>query len=304
MDCRICIKYIIFILLAFFVSSCSEKEEKKVDNTIKLKSENNSLIEKKEETVTASEVINEKTIINGSREEEVLTGFTLAISQIMIEEGIFVPNCSKLATTKFISLNDCQEVAGKYFGFYEITDEGNYKKVEDIFENGVIDNQLEIRSTDIEYFDYTKNPLLNDSYKIREVIAMSGDSELLKSLENFIPADDEDTKKLLENKIALLDKFEIKYTDFNKGDFNTNSETSKVNEENNNAAGQEFNNYNDKGTEEVTDKTNIIATQLAILKEQNRKTKAALANDPNNQQLINQNNEELRQIAILEEQLK
>lgn len=301
------IKYFIFILVAFFITSCSEKEDKKVDNTIKLKSEQAVVITKKEqENIKPKEVFVEKTVISGAREEEVLAGFTLAISQIMIEEGVFVPSCDKLAATKFISYNDCEEVAGKYFGFYEITDEGSYKKVEDLFENGVIDNQIEIRSTDIEYFDYTKNPLLNDSYKIREVIAISGDSQLLKSLENFIPIGDVETKKLLEQKIALLDKFEIKDSDFNQDrNFNENTEAIKENiKDDNSSNGDNYLAAKNNNEQEQVNNNAIIESQLAILKQQNQRTKAALANDPSNQQLINQNNEELRQIAILEAQLK
>ncbi|MCP4970959.1 MAG: hypothetical protein GY932_10235, partial [Arcobacter sp.] len=142
-------------------------------------------------------------VVDGARDEKLLDAFGLAVSQVMIEEGVSVPDCTALAKTKYITKEECEEITDKYTGFYEITEDGEAKKVDDIFSAGIKGEEVQLQDK-IEFFDSSGNPLLQNSIEFEEFVENSDDIETLKKLKNKIGKKDKAKLENIKKKIDFL----------------------------------------------------------------------------------------------------
>jgi polyhydroxyalkanoate synthesis regulator phasin len=200
-------KIFILVILLVFISGCSDKEEKKVvQKKVEIKKQPVKELVKKvqinqDKNVSFSQTVEaDGIVVDGARDEELLDAFGLAVSQIMTEEGVSVPDCTAIAKTEYLTKEECDAISDKYFGFYDIyTDDGVAKKVEDVFEKGIAGDSVEIREEQIEYFDSSGNPLLDNLVEFEEFVDKADNKELLEDLLRTIP----DSKMNMKEKIKL-----------------------------------------------------------------------------------------------------
>jgi len=300
----------IFLILILF-DGCSKKDEEKPKyNDIKLQSDsltankiatqvaelNKTLALKQEQNLTVYDSTQGKMVISGAADQEILNGFALAISQVMIEEGVSIPDCSSLAKTGYLTKEDCDSISNKYFGFYDFDENGNIRKIDDVLLEGLAGEDIQIRSDDIEYFDNSNNPLLGDFVKFKDFVSMSGDIDLLKSYKNIIPNSKVEMQKLLDNQIFKISQYETNKID------STNEVSVYQNKTKQNESSVPTNNSN-TNSNSGSDSKEILKSVLASLKIQHARTKSGLDSNPNDPQLRRLYEQEAQQIASLESQL-
>jgi hypothetical protein len=194
------------IILSVLVSGCFEEEKPK---KVKKREATNYLAKKVpvDTNKSLSKVVEDDGIvIDGSRDEQLLDAFGLAVSQVIVEEGVSVPDCSALAKTGYLTQEDCKEISDKYFGFYEIDMiTGEAKKVDDVFKAGVSGAEINIRDSEAELFDSSGNPLLNNIVEFEEVVDNSNDSNFLRELSAKIPKENQEMQKIVDERLSFLE---------------------------------------------------------------------------------------------------
>jgi hypothetical protein len=203
--------FIFFITLSFQACFSSDDKETRQIDTVKKQQQKqlNLLINKVKQTKDSNKTLSEQIeedgiVIDGARDEELLDSFNLAVSQVMMEEGVSVPDCTMLSKTDFLTKDECDEISEKYFGFYDIYGgDGEIKKVDDVFAEGILGDTVEIRNEKIKYFDSSGNPLLENQIEFDELVDNSNDLEMLKDLELEL-GDKEEMKNRIKEKIRFL----------------------------------------------------------------------------------------------------
>lgn len=307
---------IVLTILALFFG-CSKKEIKDDlrDNepvqTQVMQKLISTAIKANEMNTTLSDAIQEDgVVIDGAREEALFDAFGLAISQIIIQEGVTVPSCASLASTGYISQQDCDEITQRYFGFYDINEDGNAQKVDDMFSDGIVAEEINIRDARIEYFDNSNNPLIRDLFKLKEIIKNSSDLTLLQSIKYGLPLEGTPIEKELDKKILLLggtlkeptaQEVRISMQDLQRkklveGD--KKSQTTPTTDGSKNTDSK----TNTEREQKLAAYT-LISSQLSSLKSKHEGTRIQMQQDPDNQNLIDTYNDEERQISALEQEL-
>lgn len=310
--------FLILTIIFIMLSGCSKKEIKEdVDDDINPKTNQSvkflveqSIKAKENNTTLSNTVENSGIIIDGAKDEALFDAFGLAVSQIIVEEGVSVPSCAKIAETGYLSQDDCNKITEKYFGFYEIGDDGTAKKVDDLFFDGVAGEEINIREAKIEYFDNRNNPLLGNFIKLKEIIKKSTDLTLLKSIKNSLPLDDTMLQKELDKKILLLggtlkeptsEELRISLVPIDDK-LNGVQKPEKEKQQNNSQNNEKQQNTNQEKEKNLTAYT-LISSQLLSLKSTHESTKTQMQQDANNAELIKRYNQEEMQIAALEQEL-
>lgn len=204
------INLIFLVIVSILLSGCFEDDKpKKVQ---KKKVATNYLANKvpTDTNKSLSKVVEDDgIIIDGSRDEQLLDAFGLAVSQVIVEEGVSVPDCAALAKTGYLTQEDCKEISDKYFGFYEIDMiTGEAKKVDDVFKAGVSGAEINIRDSEAELFDSSGNPLLNNLVEFEEVVDNSNDPKFLRELSAKVPKENQEMKKMVNERLEFLDELE------------------------------------------------------------------------------------------------
>jgi hypothetical protein len=203
------INIIFLLILGIVFSGCFEEEKPK---KVKKRQATNYMAQKVpvDSNKSLSEVVEDDGIvIDGSRDEQLLDAFGLAVSQVIVEEGVSVPDCTALAKTGYLSQEDCKEISDKYFGFYEIDMiTGEAKKVDDVFKAGVSGAEINIRDSEAELFDSSGNPLLNNIVEFEEVVDNSNDSNFLRELSKKVPKENQEMQKIVEERLDFLEDLE------------------------------------------------------------------------------------------------
>jgi hypothetical protein len=211
-------RYIFLIIAVLIFSGCFGEEEKKTVKKIKKKVKKEPVKElvKKvkingENNESFSDTIEaDGIVVDGARDEELLDAFGLAVSQIMTEEGVSVPDCTAIAKTEYLTKEECDEISEKYFGFYDIyTIDGTVKKVEDVFEQGISGEAVEIRDEQIEYFDSSGNPLLDNLVEFEEFVEDTSNEEVLEDLLSKIPKNKLILQKKVKEKLEFIKALSI-----------------------------------------------------------------------------------------------
>ena len=198
-------KYLIIVIfVGLLFSACNDDEDitkKKKHSRVLV----NKVIETKDKNTSLSDTLKDDGItIDGFKDEKLLDSFQLAVSQVMVEDGVSVPNCKDLSATGYISLEDCEDITNKYFGFYEIDESGNASKVDNLFKNGVKGAEIEIKEGEVEFFDSSGNPLLDNEVEFEETVDNSNDLGFLNKLENTIPTNKIEFKEKIKARIDFL----------------------------------------------------------------------------------------------------
>lgn len=192
--------FLIIVCTVLFFQGCFEEEKpKKVVKKQTATSYIVNKVPKVDSNKTLSEVVeNDGIVIDGSHDEHLLDAFGLAVSQVIVEDGVSVPDCSSLSKTGHITIDECKEISEKYFGFYEIDMlTGDVSKVDDVFKDGIAGSEIAIRDSDVELFDSSGNPLLNNRVEFEQMVDNSDDPVFLENLAKKVPKD----KTVLQQKI-------------------------------------------------------------------------------------------------------
>jgi len=304
-------KIIIFnLIIAFTFNACFSEEKKVVTKKIKkepVKYMVNKVKKIVDRNTTLSKIVQEDGIVvDGSRDEDLLDAFGLAVSKIMEEEGISVPDCSALAKTEFITKDECDEISDKYFGFYDIyTEDGVVKKVDDVFENGIVGEDIEIREGSVDFFDSSGNPLLDNQVEFEELVDENDDIELLRNLKSKIPKEKIEMLQKITQKLDFL-KDKKEQEDKIQENINKNIKKEKVEKviESNNkitiANDSTSNNEYKKSLSLYTAKSSTLRNLIA----QHKQTDLQLQKEPNNQRIIDKYNKEELDISLLEQEVE
>ena len=294
--------FILPIIFIFIFSGCFS-EEKKV---VKKRKQVNYMAEKvnnlKDNKEKLSKVVeNDGIVVDGARDERLLDAFGLAVSQVMVEEGVSVPDCISVAKTGYLSEDECKEITDKYTGFYNLTEDGSAEKVDNIFTDGIKGKDVELGES--EFFDSSGNPLLDNSLEFDELVVNSDDLDMLKKLKSKIPSGKNAMLETIDGKISFLE--DIKEEEQKQ---EVEKEIIRVIEKEANAnsySANEGSSSNDSGTE-TEDTSNLYSNALSRLKiaiSTHETTERELSRDPENEKLIEQYNAEAVEISILEGQV-
>ena len=294
--------FILPIIFIFIFSGCFS-EEKKV---VKKRKQVNYMAEKvnnlKDNKEKLSKVVeNDGIVVDGARDERLLDAFGLAVSQVMVEEGVSVPDCISVAKTGYLSEDECKEITDKYTGFYNLTEDGSAEKVDNIFTDGIKGKDVELGES--EFFDSSGNPLLDNSLEFDELVVNSDDLDMLKKLKSKIPSGKNAMLETIDGKISFLE--DIKEEEEKQ---EVEKEIIRVIEKEANAnsySANEGSSSNDSGTE-TEDTSNLYSNALSRLKiaiSTHETTERELSRDPENEKLIEQYNAEAVEISILEGQV-
>lgn len=201
------IRNILIISVNIFILTGCLQEEKKVEKKrAPIENMTQKVVKKVTKEKPLSKVVEEDGIVvDGARDEKLLDAFGLAVSQVMINEGVSVPNCESLSKTGFLSKEECEEITEKYTGFYEVTEDGGVVKVDNIFDQGIKGKGVEL-SEGIEFFDSSGNPLLDNEIEFNEYVANNNDLDILKKLKAEIPKEKIEMLKNIEQKIGFLEE--------------------------------------------------------------------------------------------------
>ena len=302
-------KIIINTLIIFIFLGCFGEEKKVVTKKVK-KEPVKYMVEKVKKIVdkntSLSQIVQEDGIVvDGSRDEDLLDAFGLAVSKIMEEEGISVPDCTALSETQFITKEECDEISDKYFGFYDIyTEDGIAKKVDDVFENGVVGKDVEIREGSIDFFDSSGNPLLNNQVEFEELVDETNDIDILNKLKQSIPKEKIEMLKKVKQKLAFLD--DVRNEEKRVVETRKKIQTQKKVEKSrvNNASIYSNEQVNTSDQDKSRRMYNQKSSALSALIAQHKRTNSALMRDSSNQKLIDKYNQEEIDIAILEQEVE
>lgn len=223
-------------------------------------------------------------IVSGATGDRLLKAFTLAMSQVIIEEGVVVPDCGSLADTGYLTKEECDGINGKYFGFYDFSEDGEVTKVGDSLASTILGEELKIRDGQINYFDNKNNPLLGDFVKLRSFIKNSPDITALRTIKQMLGnKSNEQIDKLLDDKIGRLAKLEPKDNEPLRTPLldPTKKDTPKASSNNDNTNA----NKNTDNNQKQENNSALYEMQLASLKLQLEYISKLLANDPNNASL-------------------
>jgi ElaB/YqjD/DUF883 family membrane-anchored ribosome-binding protein len=306
-------KYIYLIITVLIFSGCFGEEEtkkvvkkeavkkvvkkepvKELVKKVKVQSDTN---ESFSDTIEADGIV-----VDGARDEELLDAFGLAVSQIMTEEGVSVPDCTAIAKTEYLTKEECDEISEKYFGFYDIyTEDGVARKIEDVFEDGVAGEDVEIRNEQVEYFDSSGNPLLDNLIEFEEFVDESNDEEVLTSLLSNIPNEKTELKEKVQNKLDFL-KDVIKQTQ--EDELQKVQEVAPKEEKENTKI--EETSYDSAPQEEGLTKSQCLAknSQLNDYKSQLKRVEMDLNNQPDNEKHVDRYNDITMNISILESEVE
>ena len=121
-----------FVIASIILSGCSDKEKSKVRKPVQKMV--NIVKKTMDKNTTLSKVVEEDGIVvHGARDEELLDAFGLAVSQVIVQDGVSVPDCPALEKTGYLTKEECEEISTKYFGFYEVGEVGMATKIDDEF---------------------------------------------------------------------------------------------------------------------------------------------------------------------------
>jgi len=302
---------ILHIGISLLFLGCFEEEKKIVKK--KIKKEPVEYMVKKvqkimDKNTTLSTIIEEEGIvIDGSRDEDLLDAFGLAVSKVMEEEGVSVPDCTALAKTEFLSKEECDEISDKYFGFYDIySEEGKISKVDDVFSTGIAGEDIEIREGEIEFFDSSGNPLLNNQVEFEEMVDENSDIDILKKLKAAIPKEKIEMLKKIEKKINFLKEIE----DNNKKENITIKASKTIKEDKDIEKSENITDFNHSDLDSNSDdrKSNMALygnakNALSNLISEHKRTELRMVREPNNQKLIDKYNQEEIDISLLEQKV-
>ncbi|HIP11086.1 MAG TPA: hypothetical protein EYG73_00070 [Arcobacter sp.] len=302
---------ILHIGISLLFLGCFEEEKKIVKK--KIKKEPVEYMVKKvqkimDKNTTLSTIIEEEGIvIDGSRDEDLLDAFGLAVSKVMEEEGVSVPDCTALAKTEFLSKEECDEISDKYFGFYDIySEEGKISKVDDVFSTGIAGEDIEIREGEIEFFDSSGNPLLNNQVEFEEMVDENSDIDILKKLKAAIPKEKIEMLKKIEKKINFLKEIE----DNNKKENITREASKTIKEDKDIEKSENITDFNHSDLDSNSDdrKSNMALygnakNALSNLISEHKRTELRMVREPNNQKLIDKYNQEEIDISLLEQKV-
>jgi len=302
---------ILHIGISLLFLGCFEEEKKIVKK--KIKKEPVEYMVKKvqkimDKNTTLSTIIEEEGIvIDGSRDEDLLDAFGLAVSKVMEEEGVSVPDCTALAKTEFLSKEECDEISDKYFGFYDIySEEGKISKVDDVFSTGIAGEDIEIREGEIEFFDSSGNPLLNNQVEFEEIVDENSDIDILKKLKAAIPKEKIEMLKKIEKKINFLKEIE----DNNKKENITIKASKTIKEDKDIEKSENITDFNHSDLDSNSDdrKSNMALygnakNALSNLISEHKRTELRMVREPNNQKLIDKYNQEEIDISLLEQKV-
>lgn len=308
-------KYLAFVVIGFLFFGCSDNDTNEKDtqkkiiesNTQQVKQEPVKELVKKvqinsDKNQTFSDIVEaDGIVVDGSRDEELLDAFGLAVSQIMTEDGVSIPDCTAIAKTEYLTQEECDEISDKYFGFYDIyTQDGVSKKVDDIFAQGLEGDSVEIRSDEIEYFDSSGNPLLDNLVEFEEFVNESVDEAVLEDLLSKIPPAKVELQNKIKEKLEFLEEVDKK-REIERDDEKITKQLEKEREEFNNDLANTQNEFNQNGLSraECLAKSSSLANYKAKLK----KLESNLENNPDNEQLVNEYNEISVNISTLESEV-
>lgn len=287
----------IFSMLIF--TGCFFEDEKPV----KKRKVTNLLVEKVSNQENKDQKLSEKIendgiVVDGARDERLLDAFGLAVSQVMVEEGVSVPDCSAVAKTGYLTEDECKEITDKYTGFYNLSDDGNAEKVDNIFSDGIKGSAIELGDSD--FFDSSGNPLLENDVEFEELVVNSNNLEMLNKLKAKIPSNKIEMLKNISDKIEFLN-------DVQNHNVENQVQTIVQNKDLNYIPEQVINydnSYDDYTEEEDTSGLyNSAVSRLNLLKAQHEKTEVSLSQSPNDESLIAQYNQELIDIAVAEQEV-
>lgn len=197
--------FVLIFLGIFVLTGCFEEEKKVKKKRKPVERMASKVIKKVSSDKPLSQVVeNDGIVVDGARDEKLLDAFGLAVSQVMITEGVSVPDCDSLAKTGFLTKEECEEITDKYSGFYEVTGDGEFIKVDNVFSEGIEGKGLKL-GENIDFFDSSGNPLLDNEVEFNEYVADSQDVNLLKKLKAQIPKEKIEMLQNIEQKIEFLE---------------------------------------------------------------------------------------------------
>jgi len=290
----------LFIGILFL--GCFEDEKPKSKKTVKTLV--NKVIKTKDSNKTLSqEIQDDGIVIDGGRDEELLDAFGLAVSQAIVEDGVSVPDCIALENTGYLTKEECDEISQKYFGFYTIGENGDASKVDDVFKNGVAGGDIKIKDSDIEFFDSSGNPLLDNQVEFEDVVSASDDLQFLNKLKASIPSNKVSALATVNAKIDFIETSNVEIAAMAVAKISVQKVAA-------NTASVDIATFNSSLVDSNIDNNDVdlnidtIQRKLSSLKNQHIKTENELNLFPDNQRLRDKYNDELSEIAILESQLQ
>lgn len=276
-------------------TGCFEGEKKEVKKRKPVQKMAKKVVDKVKKDKPLSEVVEDDGIVvDGARDEKLLDAFGLAVSQVMINDGVSVPDCASLSKTGFLTKEECEEITDKYTGFYEVTESDNLEKVDNIFNKGVEGKGVEL-GEGIEFFDSSGNPLLNNDVEFNEFVENNDDVGLLKKLKSKIPKENIEMLKNVEQKIAFLEDVEkvgaVKVEALKESTESTKQEVVNVTTLNDISQSSGNSTSSDAGVYKSA-KASLVSAQNKLAD-----ADAALNLYPNNQRLINDYNEAFEEVS-------
>lgn len=287
------IQIVFVVFVSIMLSACFEDEKPK---KVQKKQKSTNYIVKKvplDTNKTLSKVIEDDGIvIDGSRDEQLLDSFGLAVSQVIVEDGVSVPDCTALAKTGYLTLKDCKEISDKYFGFYEIDMvTGEAKKVDDVFKSGIVGTEIDVRQSDVEFFDSSGNPLLNNLVEFEEVVDNSEDVSYLRKLSKKVPKENIKMKKMVEDRLKFIEDLDKSQKKQEKNFDTIPKKEVVLKPEDVDVVTVEKGTTNNTKSKEYVDAQSHLTTalsQITRLESKIKRVEANLEYEPNNENLIKQ----------------
>lgn len=288
------IRNILIIAVSFFILTGCFQEEKKVEKKRKpVENMAQKVVKKVTKEKPLSKIVEEDGIVvDGARDEKLLDAFGLAVSQVMINDGVSVPDCEALSKTGFLTKEECTEITDKYTGFYEVTEDGELIKVDNIFDEGIKGKGVEL-GEGVEFFDSSGNPLLENEIEFNEYVANSDDIEALKKLKAKIPKEKIEMLKNVEQKLEFLESIESVQKQTEKEQKAKNEQEQELNRDF--SSGSQSSGGSGSGTSNYENEKKLAEARRRL-----EKAEAALALSPNNQALINEYNQALADVNYYE----
>jgi NCAIR mutase (PurE)-related protein len=242
----------------------------------------------------------EGVIVDGGYDKDLLDAFGKAVSRVIIEDGIDVPDCNSISKTGYLTLEECNDISLKYFNYY------NPDGIENnagLLQEGVLGDDVEI-GTDSTATQYEKTAVIS-SFKnedeLVEFVDNSSNFQILEELSSNLEEDvSEEIKEKIEQKIEYL-----------KEEQAVQSASAQATPQNIASDLSNENYYIDTSDETESGlsiselNSNLISykNSLSNLEQSHEKTKIQMDNNPDDESLIEQYNKELGSITFYENKI-